>query len=52
MRCAKSLMLWCLQKEMQEYWWYVEAYCKRPERKGMMQIAARNIHRFVNVVYQ
>ena len=29
MRCAKSLMLWYLQKT-QEYWWYVEAFCKRP----------------------
>ena len=41
MRCANSLMLWCLQK-MQEYWWYVEAFCKRPERKELVQIAGEN----------
>ena len=41
MRCAKSLMLWWLQK-MQEYWWYVEAFCKCPERKELVQIAGEN----------
>jgi len=41
MRYTKSLMLWCLQK-MQEYWWYVEAFCKRPERKESVQIAGEN----------
>ena len=41
MRWAKSLMLWCLQI-MQEYWWYVEAFCKRPERKELEQIAGEN----------
>jgi len=34
-------MLWCLQK-MQETWWYVEAFCKRPERKELVQIAVEN----------
>jgi len=34
-------MLWCLQK-MQEYCCYVEAFCKRPERKGLVQIAGKN----------
>ena len=38
MRCANSLMLWCLQKT-QEYWWYVEAFGKCPERKELVQIA-------------
>jgi len=32
------MMLWCLQK-IQEYWWYVEAFCKRPERKELVRIA-------------
>ena len=41
MRYAKSLMLWCLQK-MQECWWYVEAFCKRLERKELVQIAGEN----------
>jgi len=41
MRWAKSLMFWRLQK-MQEYWWYVEAFCKRPERKELVQIAGEN----------
>jgi len=41
MRCDKSLMLWWLQK-MQEYWWYVEAFCKHPERKDLVQIAGEN----------
>jgi hypothetical protein len=27
---------------MQEYWWYVEAFCKRPERKESVQIAGEN----------
>jgi len=35
MRYAKSLMLWYLQKT-QEYWWYVEAFCKCPERKELV----------------
>jgi len=34
-------MLWCLQK-MQEYWWYVETFCKRSERKELVQIAGEN----------
>jgi hypothetical protein len=38
MRCANSLMLWYVQK-MQEYWWYVEAFCKCPEHKELVQIA-------------
>jgi len=33
-------MLWCLQKT-QEYWWYVEAFCKRPERKELVQTPER-----------
>ena len=41
MRCANSLMLWFLKK-MQEYWWYVEAFCKYPERKELVQIAGKN----------
>ncbi len=41
MRCAKSLMLWCL-KIVQEYWWYVEVLYKRPERKELVQIAGEN----------
>ena len=40
MRCADSLMLWCLQK-MQEYWWYVEAFRKRPEREELVQTPER-----------
>ena len=41
MRCTNSLMLWRLQKT-QEYWWYVEDFCKRPERKELVQIAGEN----------
>ena len=41
MRCTKSLRSGRLQK-MQEYWWYVEAFCKRPERKDLVQIAGEN----------
>ena len=41
MRCANSLMLWCLQKT-QEYWWYVEDFFKCPERKELVQIAGEN----------
>jgi len=41
MRCANSLMLSFLQK-MQEYCWYVEAFCKYPERKELVQIAGKN----------
>jgi len=32
------LMLWSLKKS-QEYWWYVEDFRKRPERKELVQIA-------------
>ena len=46
MRCAKFLMLWCLQKT-QEYWWQVEALCKHPESKELVQIAGE--HRSVLV---
>jgi hypothetical protein len=41
MECANSLMLWCLQKT-QEYWWYVEAFCKCPERKELVQVTGKN----------
>jgi len=34
-------MLSFLQK-MQEYCWYVEAFCKYPERKELVQIAGKN----------
>jgi len=34
-------MRWCLQKT-QEYWWNVEYFCKRPERKELVQIAGEN----------
>jgi len=34
-------MLWRLQK-MQEYWWYVEAFCKCPQRKELVQINGQN----------
>jgi len=27
---------------MQEYWWYVEAFRKHPERNGLVQIAGKN----------
>jgi len=33
-------MLWRLQKT-QEYWWYVEDFCKRPERKEFVQTPER-----------
>ena len=29
-------------KGKQEYWWYVEAFCKRPARKELVQIAGEN----------
>jgi len=29
-------------KKMQEYWWYVEAFCKHSECKGLVQIAGKN----------
>jgi len=35
-------MLWWLQKKSQEYWWYVEAFYKRPERKELVQVAGEN----------
>jgi len=41
MSCAKSLMLWCLEKT-QEYWLYVEAFSKRPERRELVQITGEN----------
>ena len=41
MRCTKCLMLWHLQKK-QEYWWYVEAFCKCPQRNDLVQIAGEN----------
>ena len=41
MRCTNSLMLWTLKK-MQEYWWYVEAFCKYLERKESVQITGEN----------
>jgi len=34
-------MLWHLQKT-QEYWWYVEAFCKCHQRKNLVQIAGEN----------
>jgi len=34
-------MLWRLQK-MQEYRWYVEAFCKCPQRKELVQITGGN----------
>jgi len=34
-------MLWRLQK-MQEYWWYVEVFCKCPQRKELVQITGEN----------
>jgi uncharacterized protein YhbP (UPF0306 family) len=41
MRCAKSLVFWCLQKT-QEYWLSAEAFYKYPERKELVQIAGEN----------
>jgi hypothetical protein len=29
-------------EKMQEYWWYVEAFCNRPGRKELMQTAGEN----------
>jgi len=29
-------------KKMQEYWWYVEAFCKYHQRKNLVQIAGEN----------
>ena len=37
MRCTNSLMLWCLQKTQE--WSYVEAFCKRPGRKEVVEHA-------------
>jgi len=31
------LALWCLQK-MQEYWWYVEAFCKYQSIKELAHL--------------
>ena len=41
-------MLWCLKKT-QEYWWYVEAFLKRPERKEFVQIVGENRSIWVQV---
>jgi hypothetical protein len=38
---CQLLALWAFAKT-QEYWWYVEDFCKRPERKELVQIAGKN----------